>query len=119
MIAVAAPSRLRRVRLTLQHMQPKLRIFGQHHAPTFDAERARYASKGIDLVEHILGELDRIEKYAALGWLRPEPLPPFIVAAQRKLKQALVPITTSFTGILKNSALSEKDYKRHLRVKHS
>ena len=86
-IAVAAPSRLRRVRLTLQHPHPALRVFGQHHAPSFESEQALYASKGLDFVAHLAGELDRIIDYAERGWLRPEPFPPAIAEAHAELKQ--------------------------------
>lgn len=86
-IAVAAPARLRRVRLTLQQLHPTLRVFGQHHAPSFESEQALYASKGIDFVAHLAGELDRIVDYAAFGWLRPEPFPPAVAEAQRVLKR--------------------------------
>ena len=85
-IAVAAPSRLRRVRLTLKQMQPKLHILGQHADSSFDAELALYAGKGIDFVAHLVGELDRIVDYAAHGWIFPEPLPPPIAAAYHVLK---------------------------------
>lgn len=118
-IAVAAPARLRRVRLTLQQLQPAVRVCGRHHAPKLADELALYASKGIDLVAHMLGELDRIEKYAPLGWLRPEPLPPAMVSARAALKQVLATTTTLLTGVLKNHPLSDAEYKQHLRTKYS
>lgn len=87
-IAVAAPSRLRRVRLTLQQLYPTLRVIGQHHGPSFEAELALYAGKGLDLVGHLVGELDRIVDYAVRGWLRPEPFPPWVAAAHSELKRS-------------------------------
>ena len=86
-IAVASPSRLRRVRLTLKQMHPTLQIFGQHTGSNFAEEHALYASKGIDYIAHMVGELDRIVDYAARGWLFPEPLPSPIAAAYQQLKQ--------------------------------
>ena len=90
-IAVASPSRLRRVRLTLMQMQPDLRILGRHTGSSFEAEHALYASKGIDFVAHLVGELDRIVDYAARGWISPEPLPPPIAAAHQHLKHLTPP----------------------------
>jgi hypothetical protein len=85
-IVVASPSRLRRVRLTLQHRHPQLHILGRHPGASFEEELALYAGKGIDLVAHLAGELDRIVDYAARGWILPEPLPPPIAAAHQVLK---------------------------------
>jgi hypothetical protein len=87
-IVVAAPSRLRRVRLTLQWLQPRLRVMGQHPGFGFTAEQALYASKGLDLIDHLSGELDRMVAYAARGWILPEPLPAPVAAAHHILKQA-------------------------------
>jgi len=86
-IVVAAPSRLRRVRLTLQQLYPTLRVIGQHHGPSFEAEHALYAGKGLDLVGHMVGELDRIVDYAARGWSRLEPFPPQVATAHAQLKR--------------------------------
>ena len=86
-IAVASPSRLRRVRLTLKQMLPGLHIVGRHTGSSFAAEHALYASKGIDFVAHLVGELERIIDYAGRGWIFPEPLPPPIAAAHQELKR--------------------------------
>jgi len=91
-LVVAAPSRLRRVRLTLQQLQPRLHILGQHPGSSFAEELALYASKGLDFVAHLTGELDRIVDYAARGWILPEPLPLPIVAAHHHLKQVRLPL---------------------------
>jgi hypothetical protein len=90
-IAVAAPARLRRVRLTLQRVHPTLRVSGQHHGPSYEAEHALYAGKGLDLIAQLVGELDRIVDYAARGWILPEAFPPSIVAAHQVLKRASAP----------------------------
>jgi hypothetical protein len=87
-IVVAAPSRLRRVRLTLQHLYPQLHILGRHPSTSYAEEHALYAGTGIDLVAHLAGELDRIVDYAARGWILPEPLPPPIAAAHQVLKRS-------------------------------
>lgn len=85
-IVVTTPARLCCVRLTLQQLQPALRVCGRHHAPKFADEHVLYASKQIALVTYMLGELDRIMDYAVRGWLRPEPLPAHVATAQRALK---------------------------------
>ena len=86
-IVVAAPSRLRRVRLTLQHRHPQLHILGRHPGTSYAEEHALYAGKGLDLIAHLAGELDRLVDYAARGWILPEPLPPPIAAAHQVLKR--------------------------------
>ena len=90
-IAVAAPSRLRRVRLTLQQLHPQLRVFGQHPGSSFAEEQALYASKGLDFVAHLAGELDRLVDYAARGWIRTEPFPARLVAVPPSLQQGRAP----------------------------
>lgn len=90
-IAVAAPSRLRRVRLTLQQLHPRLRVFGQHPGSSFAEEQALYASKGLDFVAHLAGELDRLVDYAARGWIRTERFPAPLVAALPRLHQGRTP----------------------------
>src|SRR5690606_33480191 len=52
-IVVASPSRLRRVKLTLQHLQPALHVIRVHRSSsTFDRERELYQSQGIDYLDH-------------------------------------------------------------------
>lgn len=81
-LIVASPLRLRRVKLTLQHLQPALRTFRCLPPTTdFDREQALYAAQRQDYLAHLAGELDRIVGYPARGWIAAEPLPPAIVAA--------------------------------------
>jgi hypothetical protein len=68
-LVVASPSRLRRVKLTLQFMHPGLEVRRCLPALNFDRERALYETKGIDYLLHLLGELDRIVEYAERGWI--------------------------------------------------
>lgn len=84
-LVVASPSRLRRVKLTLQHLQPSVAITRCRPAATFEIEAALYAAKGFDYSAHLRGELDRIVAYPARGWIALEPLPPAIAAARRTL----------------------------------
>ena len=87
-LVVASPSRLRRAGLTLRHLQPTIRIFRQLPGVSFGEEQALYAANGIDFVAHLVGELDRIARYPALGWIAAEPLPPAIAKAHARLRSA-------------------------------
>ncbi len=86
-LVVASPSRLRRVKLTLQHLQPALHVTRcLPPATTFNREYALYAAQGQDYFAHLAGELDRIVTYPARGWIAAEPLPPAIAAAHTVLR---------------------------------
>lgn len=86
-LIVASPSRLRRVRLTLQHLLPGLGVTCcLPPGTTFERERALHESKGIDYLAHLRGELDRIVDYPARGWIAHEPLPAAIVEAHAALR---------------------------------
>jgi len=89
-LIVASPSRLRRVKLTLEKMQPTLRVF--RCLPTFAQfvrEYALYESKGLNYPAHLAGELERLTTYPARGWITPEPMPEAIMDAYRTLSRAL------------------------------
>jgi uncharacterized SAM-binding protein YcdF (DUF218 family) len=88
-IIVASPSRLRRVRLTLQRLQPELHVCRQLPAFTFEAEQTLYASHGIDYVSHLSGELDRLVDYPSRGWIAAEPLPAEIATVRAFLRKSL------------------------------
>jgi hypothetical protein len=85
-LIVAAPSRLRRVRLTLRRLVPALQVTRCLPGADYDREYALHESKGIPFLPHLRGELDRIVAYPARGWIAPEPLPPEISAAQEVLR---------------------------------
>ena len=86
-LIVASPSRLRRVRLTLQKLHPSLRVTCcLPPSTTFERELALHESKKIDYLSHLRGELDRIVDYPARGWIAHEPLPSNIVAAHAALR---------------------------------
>lgn len=84
-LVVASPSRLRRVKLTLRHRLPDLRVFRRLPAADFDREFALHECKGIPYLPHLAGEIDRIRDYPTRGWIAAEPLPPAIVAAREAL----------------------------------
>jgi uncharacterized SAM-binding protein YcdF (DUF218 family) len=85
-IVVASPSRLRRVKLTMQLMQPSVRVCRQLPPVSFDREYALYQGKGLNYLDHLRGELDRLVEYAQRGWIAPEPLPPEIQTARETLR---------------------------------
>lgn len=87
-IVVAAPARLRRVKLALLEKQPSVRVTCALPAADFDREYALHERKGIPFLPHLLGELDRIVSYAERGWIASEPLPPEIAAAHAVLQRA-------------------------------
>ncbi len=84
-LIVASPSRLRRVKLTLQKLLPGLQVWRCLPPTDFDREHQLYQSKRIDYPAHLAGEIDRIRDYPTRGWIAPEPLPPEIVAARARL----------------------------------
>jgi hypothetical protein len=88
LLVVASPSRLRRVALTLQLMQPALTVTRCLPPCNFDRECALYESKGIDYAGHLLGELDRIVDYAERGWIAREPLPANMLTVQSVLRRS-------------------------------
>lgn len=85
-LIVAAPPRLRRVRLTLRLLVPTLRVARRLPGADYDREHALHEGKGIAFLPHLCGELDRIVAYPARGWIAPEPLPPEIAAAHEVLR---------------------------------
>lgn len=87
-IVVASPSRLRRVKLTLQQLQPRLRITRALPPVDFAREFRVHESKGIPYLAHLTGELDRIVDYPARGWIAAEPLPVAVAKAQAVLRTA-------------------------------
>lgn len=84
-LIVASPSRLRRVKLTLEKRLPNLRVWRLLPAADFDREFALHESKGIPYLPHLAGEIDRIRDYPTRGWIAAEPLPPEVRTAREKL----------------------------------
>jgi hypothetical protein len=81
-LIVASPSRLRRVKLTLQLMHPALQVFRcSPPETTFEHEYGLYEGKGLNYLAHLRGEVDRLSTYPARGWIAREPVPAEIVMA--------------------------------------
>ena len=88
-LIVASPSRLRRVKLTWEKMQPTVRVFRCLPIDArFDREYALYESKGLNYPMHLAGELERLTTYPDRGWIAPEPLPDTVIEAYRILSRA-------------------------------
>lgn len=85
-VVVASPTRLRRVGLTMRRQQPDVRITRQLPPVTVEADAALYAAQGLDYRQHLSGELDRIVRYPARGWIVDEPLPTGVAAAHARLR---------------------------------
>ena len=85
-LIVASPSRLRRVRLTMWKLQPAVKVWRTSPATNFDRERALYARQGLDYLVHLVGDVDRIGRYPAQGWIAAEPLPADVLAAADVLR---------------------------------
>jgi uncharacterized SAM-binding protein YcdF (DUF218 family) len=85
-LAVASPYRQKRVVLTMKKLYPDIEVISTPPTSTFVAQRALFAMKQQELVPLLVGEVERLEKYAQLGWIAEEPLPPEIKAAYAALK---------------------------------
>lgn len=87
-LIVASPSRLRRVKLTLRHLLPKLRTTRCLPPYTnFEHEFTLYESKGLGYHAHLAGELERLVTYPARGWIVAEALPTEVIEACAVLRQ--------------------------------
>lgn len=90
---VASPSRLRRVRLTMAKLLPEVATVRLLPTADFEVERALYTRNGVDYLDHLAGELDRIVEYPARGWIVAEPLPAGIEACRAILRRQPAPPT--------------------------
>src|SRR5690606_13600759 len=91
-LIVASPTRLRRVWLTFRRHHPDVRVARCLPEWRVDADRALYAAQGIDYVGHVLGESDRLERYAEAGWIVPEPVPSAVQQARALLIRGRAPV---------------------------
>lgn len=84
-IAVASPCRQRRVMLTLKQHYPDIEVVNAPPPSTYEAQRTLFAAKGQSLDALLAGEIERLVKYAQLGYICNEPLPSEVEAAYRAL----------------------------------
>ena len=85
-IAVASPYRQRRVMLTLNQLYPDIEVINVPPVSSYEAQRALFTGKEQSLDALLAGEIERLVKYALLGYIREEPLPSEISFAYRTLK---------------------------------
>lgn len=72
---VATPYRQRRVCLTFKKLLPNIVPFNLPPESSLEADRKLFESKGQNLDEMLLPELERIRTYPDKGWIVREPIP--------------------------------------------
>lgn len=85
-ILVANAYRQRRVWLTWRRNAPDVPAFNIPPRTTFEAERALFAEKGLDLIELLVGEVDRIVRYGSLGYIVEVKVPGCVLEACDRLR---------------------------------
>jgi len=84
-ILVAHPARLRRVRQTWRRLMPHVACMGVAPETDLQTDSEMYRQKSMTLLPQIVGEMQRLESYAAKGWIEPIAIPPLIAEAARLL----------------------------------
>ena len=79
-LLVATAYRQRRVALTWQRLVPGVVGINTPPVTTFGDELAMFAGKGQDLIALMAGEVERLVRYSASGWIAPTEVPPEIAA---------------------------------------
>ncbi len=82
-IAVANPIRQRRVWLTCRKDWASVKVVNCPPPSTFEQQSELFASKGLDMVTEMLGELHRIQEYPERGFIVHEPIPEKILQAMK------------------------------------
>ena len=86
-ILVANAYRQRRVWLTCRKYLPFLLAYNTSPATTFDQERDRFAAKGFDFIQLLVGEIYRIIKYGQAGYLIQEDIPDHVSIQYHLLRE--------------------------------
>ncbi|MGC9346800.1 MAG: YdcF family protein [Anaerolineae bacterium] len=89
-ILVANAYRQRRVWLTCRHHLPEVELLNAPPPTTFEREYSMFADKGQNLMVLLVGEIQRIQRYGALGYIERCELPRLVSQAQGLLRAALV-----------------------------
>jgi hypothetical protein len=87
-ILVANAYRQRRVWLTCLVHLPGVQLYNCPPAVDYRTERAMFAERGEELNAHLVGEIDRLARYADRGWIVREPVPEGVLAAARRLRRS-------------------------------
>ena len=88
-ILVANAYRQRRVWLTCRKHLPELTLINAPPATTFDRECRRFADKAVQLPQLLLGEVERLQRYADAGYIVAEQIPDVIYQCYTELKRLL------------------------------
>jgi hypothetical protein len=88
-ILVANAYRQRRVWLTCRKQLPMLTFINVPPNTTFERECHFFTDKGFALPELLLGEIERLERYAEAGYIVAEPLPDAVYQRYVELKGLL------------------------------
>lgn len=88
-IAVASPYRQRRVYLALRKLYPDLKIYNAPPQSTFEEELSLFAGKGQNLIEQVVGELEKLIVYPEKGFIIKEIIPREIMNAYEIVKHNL------------------------------
>jgi hypothetical protein len=86
-VLVATPYRQRRVWLTCRKRLPGVQFFNRPPVSTFEEDAALFARKGQDLATLLPGEVERLTKYADLGYLERSVVPAEVAGACSALTQ--------------------------------
>jgi uncharacterized SAM-binding protein YcdF (DUF218 family) len=84
-ILVATPYRQRRVWLTCRKLLPDVAFFNLPPPTRYEQDVALFGAKGQDLTGYLAGEVERLGKYADLGYVERSPVPVDVVEACRRL----------------------------------
>jgi len=83
---VANPYRQRRVLLTCNKHWPASKPLNAPPETSFEHELKKFDKKGFDLLDLMLGEIDRIIKYGDKGWIEKTEVPGDIMEIYHQLK---------------------------------
>jgi len=86
-IAVACAYRQRRVWRTLQKQLPGIKTYNMPPKTTFEKEMLAFQKRGEDLIQLLLGEVERIMRYPEKGFMAHEHLSVQIMESYERLKQ--------------------------------
>jgi uncharacterized SAM-binding protein YcdF (DUF218 family) len=89
-ILVANAYRQRRVWLTCRKQLPATTFINAPPQTTFEQEYRLFAEKGENLSALLVGEIERLSRYAEAGYILMEPLPKKIEQQYARLKETLV-----------------------------
>jgi hypothetical protein len=85
-LIVATAYRQRRVFLTCHLHHPRVRFINAPPLTSFEAERAMFGAKQLDLVALLSGEIQRLLEYPDRGLCLPAEIPPEVLAAHRGIR---------------------------------